>query len=213
MRVVDSRTSYEEIFKRIDDRVGEFLTSFRNGISYHEMDQAKDILNIYAMFANYDRLNYDFKPLENLDDYTNILYNALYNGVFLSMGDGVLFSYILNAIGIGASPILLKNIENGSFHAASLVCLKGKYYIFDSYLENVLGVKSIFEYAFSGTDAYVNYYEILGIIPKSMKFELVPLPLDIPDRSINKGIIKALSSKLKNTSFEFDARKKGETLK
>ena len=52
MRVVDSRTSYEEIFKRIDDRVGEFLTSFREGISYHEMDQAKDILNIYIEQIN-----------------------------------------------------------------------------------------------------------------------------------------------------------------
>ena len=213
MRVVDSRISYEELFKRIDDRIGELLSSFREGISYHEMDQAKDILNIYAMFANYDRLNYDFKNLEGIDDFTNILYNALFDGVFLSMGDGVLFSYILNSIGIGASPILLRNIENGSFHAASLVCLKDKYYIFDSYLENIEGVKPVFEYAFSGMEAYTNYYEILGIIPKTMKFELVPLPLDIPDKSIHKGIIKAITSKLKNTSFEFDTRKKGETLK
>lgn len=194
----------------ITEKIIKFLNIKESQNPFTQLENAMKIHKYIAQNSTYTSDIMDEKQnYRDEDVYLNELYNGLVNKRGVCTTDAIVFKHLLETIGMEGKVVILKS-KNGGVHAATLVSLlDGEYYYFDATTErstfNMFSndpEKFVFCLAGLGQKEYSEYYTPVGILPENLGENILPMPSNISQGSVPKGIIASIGNGIQNLPFE-----------
>lgn len=183
---VSLKDSLEDIYKTIIDELS--LTNKKE-------DEIKNALKLSRYLATRENVNHDVVIKDNIKG--SKLYNNLMSQEDSYIFNSYLFSEVLQAIGMDAFMIGLKD-EEDIFYIANLVLIGDKYYYFDNTLEREIYLDNCsspeeFLWCSSaiGKENYEQFFKPLCIIALDKDFmsEILPKNISAEDYNIDDVVI------------------------